>query len=138
MGFLIWTGSISTIWPLFGTANQLLATIALAVTTTFLINMGRAKYAVISLVPMIFVGIITLSAGTLSITKIFLPMTQVSGKEFVGYMDTVLMIGSIIGVVLVSIEAVRRWIKTLSGQPIPPEAFGPITAEDKEAVKVLA
>src|SRR5271169_1886204 len=34
-GFLIWTGSISTIWPLFGTANQLLATIALAVTTTF-------------------------------------------------------------------------------------------------------
>ena len=65
-------------------------------------------------------------------------MIHVPGKEFVGYMDTVLMIASIIGVVVVSIEALRRWIKTLSGQPIPPEAFGPITQEDKETVKVLA
>jgi carbon starvation protein len=40
-GYLIYTGSISTLWPLFGTGNQLLATIALAVTTTFLINMGK-------------------------------------------------------------------------------------------------
>jgi carbon starvation protein len=44
-GYLIYTGNISTIWPLFGTGNQLLATIALAVTTTFLINMGKRKYA---------------------------------------------------------------------------------------------
>ena len=42
-GYLIYTGNISTIWPLFGTGNQLLATIALAVTTTFLINMGKAE-----------------------------------------------------------------------------------------------
>jgi len=42
-GYLIYTGSISTLWPLFGTGNQLLATIALAVSTTFLINMGKAK-----------------------------------------------------------------------------------------------
>jgi len=40
-GYLIYTGNISTIWPLFGTGNQLLATIALAVTTTFLINMAN-------------------------------------------------------------------------------------------------
>jgi carbon starvation protein len=135
-GFLIWTGNISTIWPLFGTANQLLATIALAVTTTFLINMGRAKYAWISLVPMIFVGIITLSAGTLAIQDIFLPMTHVPGKEFVGYMDTVLMIASIFGVVVVSFEALRRWIKTLNGEPIPPEAFGPIKEIGEETVKM--
>jgi carbon starvation protein len=135
-GFLIWTGSISTIWPLFGTANQLLATIALAVTTTFLINMGRAKYAWISLVPMIFVGIITLSAGTLAIKGIFLPMTHVPSTAFVGYMDTVLMIASIIGVVVVSFEALRRWIKTLRGEPIPPEAFGPIADTTKETVKM--
>jgi hypothetical protein len=42
-GYLIYTGSISTIWPLFGTGNQLLATIALAVVTTFLVNMGKVK-----------------------------------------------------------------------------------------------
>jgi len=55
-GYLIWTGNISTIWPLFGTGNQLLATIALAVTTTFLINMGKAKYALMTFLPMCFVG----------------------------------------------------------------------------------
>ena len=50
-GYLIYTGSISTIWPLFGTGNQLLATIALAVSTTFLINMGKARYAWITFFP---------------------------------------------------------------------------------------
>ena len=44
--YLIYTGSISTIWPLLGTGDQLLATIALAVVTTFLINIGKAKYMV--------------------------------------------------------------------------------------------
>ena len=61
-GYLIWTGNISTLWPLFGTGNQLLATIALAVTTTFLINMGKAKYAWVTAVPMCFVGVTTLTA----------------------------------------------------------------------------
>ena len=42
-GYFIWTGSITTIWPLFGVANQLLASVALAVGTTMLINMGRAE-----------------------------------------------------------------------------------------------
>ena len=135
-GYLIWTGSISTIWPLFGTANQLLATIALGVTTTFLINMGRAKYAWISLVPMIFVGITTVSAGVLSIPRIFWPLTHVPGKEFVGYMDSFLMVCSIIGVLVVSFEALRRWIKTLSGEPIPQEAFGPPADMGKETVKM--
>jgi len=56
LGILIYTGNISTLWPLFGTGNQLLATIALAVGTAFLINMGKAKYAWITVAPMLFVG----------------------------------------------------------------------------------
>ena len=43
--YFIWTGSISTIWPMFGIANQLLASVALAVGTTIIINMGKARYA---------------------------------------------------------------------------------------------
>ena len=39
--YFIWTGSINTIWPMFGIANQLLASVALAVGTTIIINMGR-------------------------------------------------------------------------------------------------
>jgi len=124
-GYLIYTGSISTIWPLFGTGNQLLATIALAVTTTFLINMGKQKYAWITAAPMCFVGVTTLTAGVLSIKNIFWPLTSKPGQVFTGYMDSVLMAIFIVGVIVVVFEAVRRWIKVLNGAPAPQEAFGP-------------
>jgi carbon starvation protein len=62
-GLLIWTGSISTIWPMFGIANQLLAVVALALVTTLLINSGRARYAPVTLLPMLFVTATTMTAG---------------------------------------------------------------------------
>lgn len=131
-GYLIWTGNISTLWPLFGTGNQLLATIALAVTTTFLINMGKVKYAWVTAVPMCFVGVTTLTAGVLSIKTIYWPLAHVPGQEFQGYLDTMLMMIFVIGVVVVLFEAGRRCVKTLRGVPIPEEAFGkPETASVK-------
>src|SRR5207253_5114609 len=36
--YFIWTGNISTIWPMFGVANQLLAAVALAVGTAIILN----------------------------------------------------------------------------------------------------
>jgi carbon starvation protein len=131
-GYLIYTGNISTLWPLFGTGNQLLATIALAVVTTFLINMGKKQYAWISAVPMCFVGVTTLTAGVMSIQNIFWPLTKKPGMEFTGYLDSILMSIFILGVILVVIEAVRRWIKTLNGEPAPQEAFGPPLTEAGE------
>jgi carbon starvation protein len=124
-GYLIYTGNISTIWPLFGTGNQLLATIALAVTTTFLINMGKQKYAWITGVPMCFVGVTTVTAGVMSIKNIFWPLTSKPGQVFTGYLDSVLMTIFIVGVVLVVFDAVRRWFAVLNGAPAPQEAFGP-------------
>jgi carbon starvation protein len=123
-GYLIYTGSISTIWPLFGTGNQLLATIALAVATTFLINMGKARYAWVTAVPMVFVGATTITAGVLSIPTIFWPLTSKPGQVFAGYLDTILMVIFIVGVLLVVAGAVRRWIAVLRGAPVPPESFG--------------
>jgi carbon starvation protein len=126
-GYLIYTGNISTLWPLFGTGNQLLATIALAVTTTFLINMGKQKYAWITAIPMAFVGVTTVTAGVLAIKNIFWPLT-LSGKAqqvFTGYLDSILMSIFIAGVILVLFDAVRRWFAVLNGAPVPQEAFGP-------------
>jgi carbon starvation protein len=124
-GYLIYTGSISTIWPLFGTGNQLLATIALAVCTTFLINMGKARYCWIPAVPMCFVGVSTVTAGVLSIRDIFWPLTARPGMQFTGYLDSLLMAIFIAGSILVLFEAVRRWIAAAQGAPAPPGAFGP-------------
>ena len=133
-GYLIYTGSISTIWPLFGTGNQLLATIALAVVTTFLVNMGKVRYAFITAIPMCFVGVTTLTAGVLSIKNIYLPLAKQPGHSFQGYLDSTLMLIFIVGVVLVLIESGRRCWKTLHGAPIPQEAFGP--PEKDEAVNM--
>ncbi len=123
-GYLIWTGNISTLWPLFGTGNQLLATIALAVVTTFMVNMGKAKYAWITAIPMCFVGVTTLTAGYLSIKTIYWPLANTPGKQFQGYLDSLLMVIFIVGVVVVLFEAGRRCWATLHGEPIPTEAFG--------------
>jgi len=134
-GYLIYTGNISTLWPLFGTGNQLLATIALAVTTTFLINMGKTKYAWITFLPMCFVGVTTVTAGVLSIKNIFWPLTLKPGTAFTGYLDSVLMVIFITGVILVVIAAIKRWIMVMNGAPIPEEAFGePI--DEKGEVKM--
>jgi len=129
-GYLIYTGNISTLWPLFGTGNQLLATIALAVGTAFLINMGKAKYAWVTVVPMLFVGTTTLTAGVLSIKYIFWPLTKKPGFVFQGYLDSALMAIFVTGVVLVLLNVARRCWKTLHGEPIPKEAFGaPVVGE---------
>jgi len=124
-GYLIYTGNISTIWPLFGTGNQLLATIALAVCTTFLVNMGKAKYAWITVVPMLFVGTTTLTAGVMAIRNIFWPLTLKPATRFQGYLDSILMTIFVVGVVLVLINVAKRCWMTLKGAPIPQEAFGP-------------
>src|SRR5438477_58413 len=58
-----WTGSIDTIWPMFGIANQLLAVLALALVTTLLVNTGRGRYAAVTLLPMLFVVSTTVTAG---------------------------------------------------------------------------
>jgi carbon starvation protein len=124
-GYLIYTGNISTIWPMFGTGNQLLATIALAVATTFLINMGKHRYAWITGIPMCFVGVTTVTAGVISMKNIFWPLSHTPGQALTGYLNCGLMTIFILGVIVVVFEAVRRWIAVLNGAPAPQEAFGP-------------
>ncbi|MEZ6141460.1 MAG: carbon starvation protein A [Zavarzinella sp.] len=66
-GALIWEGGISTIWPMFGIANQLLAVLALSLVTTWIVRSGRSRYALVTILPMLFVISTTLSAGSLMI-----------------------------------------------------------------------
>ncbi len=61
--FLIYSGSVSTIWPMFGVANQLLAAIAFGVGTVFIIKSGKARYSWITFLPMLFMFTTTLTAS---------------------------------------------------------------------------
>ncbi|OLE51527.1 MAG: carbon starvation protein A [Acidobacteria bacterium 13_1_20CM_3_53_8] len=106
----IWSGSISTIWPMFGIANQLLAAVALCVATTVIINSGRARYSWVTLVPLSFVGSTTLVAGWESITDIFWPMTQIPQTATQGYINSTLTAIIMVAAVVVMADSIRRWV----------------------------
>ncbi|MBV8857129.1 MAG: carbon starvation protein A [Acidobacteria bacterium] len=107
----IWSGSISTIWPMFGIANQLLAAVALCVATTVIVNSGRARYAWTTIVPLAFVATTTLAAGWKSITDNFWPLAQKPETAAQGYINTALTAVLMAAAVIIIFDSVRRWTR---------------------------
>ncbi|MBV7276276.1 carbon starvation protein A [Clostridiaceae bacterium UIB06] len=102
-GYLLYTGNVSTIWPLFGTANQMLAVIAFAVGTTVILKKGKHKYALITAIPMVLMAVITLDAALQNIFGNYLPQ----GKMLLAIMSLIL----VILVVIILVESIRVWVK---------------------------
>lgn len=105
-GYLVYGGTVSTIWPLFGTANQLLASTALAIGTTFLINRGKARYAWVTAIPMAFVAFTTIVAGYQNVVNNYLP----KGNTLLAVISVII----ILMVVAVLIDCFIKWYKTLA------------------------
>ena len=108
--YLIGTGSISTIWPMFGAANQLLGTLALCIGTTVLIKMWKSPYLWVTALPMLFVGVITLT-GCYEMFWMFLTKaaTLAAGQAFALYLDAVLVsVVAVLGLIVLS-DSVRQW-----------------------------
>ena len=130
-------GGINSLWPLFGISNQLLAAIALAVATTLIVKSGRGRYAWTTLLPLLWLLSITLSAGY---DKIFSPEPrigflahaaqlqariaagQVSGVQlaetqaliFNDRLDAALTALFMVLVVVIVVDSVREWYRVLS------------------------
>jgi carbon starvation protein len=111
--YFIYTGTVATIWPMFGTANQLLATVALAIGTSFIINRGRTKYAWVTLLPMTFVGITTITAAILNIKNIYIPQVGDPSTLVPGLINLVLTISIIIAVLIIISDAIPGWLKAI-------------------------
>ncbi|MDF2697412.1 MAG: Carbon starvation protein, partial [Labilithrix sp.] len=120
--YFILTGSISTIWPMFGIANQLLACTALCVGTTILLREAKKKtYALITLAPLAFVGTTTITAGIQSVQRIFLPMLDKPATYTTGIVNVVVTSLLLVCVTLVIVGSAIRWWG-LARAPRPEEA----------------
>jgi carbon starvation protein len=106
-GYLVYNGDITTIWPMFGVANQLLATLALAVGTVYILkNSKRWQYGLITFIPAIFMFITTVVAGILNITGNYLPKRTAQG--YINASLSAVMIVLVVAIFLESMRKIRR------------------------------
>jgi carbon starvation protein len=141
-GYFLWQGvkdplgGINSLWPLFGISNQLLATVALCVATTIIIKMGRARYAPVTLIPLMGLVAVTFSA---SYYKIFDPNPRIgflahakllaTGANagapatarliFNDHLDAVVTGILILLIAMVLIESATEWLRVLAGRKQP-------------------
>jgi len=134
-------GGINSLWPLFGISNQLLATVALCVGTTVIIKMGKARFAFVTLLPMTWLSIVTMTAGS---QKLFsadpklgflahasmvrnaiesgtLPaaiktVADARRMLFNDYLDAAVAAFFMISVVVIVADSVREWLAVVRGR----------------------
>lgn len=105
-GYLVYSGDISSIWPMFGVANQLLATIALALGTTIILKIAPVKnYAYVTLLPCAFLAVTVITAGAKN-TMMYFGMNTTLGN-INGTASVVLII--LTAVIL--FDCASKWIK---------------------------
>ncbi len=112
-GYLVYNGDISTIWPMFGVANQLLATIALLIGTVYILkNSKKQYYALITFLPAVFMFVTTIAAGIMNITDNYLPK-----HTFQGNLNAALSAVMIILVIVITFEALKKIYRIISSAP---------------------
>jgi carbon starvation protein len=135
-GYFLWQGvkdplgGINSLWPLFGIANQLLATVALCVATTIIIKMHRTRYAAVTLVPLAWLVAVTFTAswhkmfdpdprvGFLAQAQVLAagPATGATARLiFNNRLDAAVTGVLVVMVTLVLAESLRQWVAILSG-----------------------
>ncbi len=122
-GYLVYTGNISSIWPLFGLSNQLLAACALIVCTTMLLRLNRQKYALCVALPGLFMVAVTFWAGYLQVFTQYLPKDQIL-LAVLGIIVMILML-------IVMFGTFRKWAKLMKIKTTVKDEYG-------EEVKALA
>ncbi|MDD4894721.1 MAG: carbon starvation protein A [Candidatus Omnitrophica bacterium] len=103
-GYLVYNGDISTIWPMFGVANQLLAALALFIATIFILKHSRNwRYGLITFLPGIFMFVTTFVAGIDNIFNNYLPKHTLQGN-----INAVLSVVMLILVIIIFFESMKK------------------------------
>jgi carbon starvation protein len=134
-------GGINSLWPLFGISNQLLAAVALCVGTTIIIKMGKARYAWVTMLPLVWLVTVTLTAGWQKIFSNdprlgFLSHARVLGDTLASgalpsgvqtlanarrlilndYIDAAVAAFFLISVIVILVASAHEWFTVLSGR----------------------
>lgn len=115
-GYLLYNSSLAALWTMLGIANQLLAGIALAVGTTYLLrHAAKRKYALCTAIPFVFVIVTTVSAGVSRIHDWWTALpTLPPDAVFMQKLLCILAATMLILTAAIAVDAVRRWIELLS------------------------
>lgn len=107
-GYLLYSGDVASIWPLFGVANQLLAVVALAIGTIIILKIAPKKsYAWVTAAPLAFLAVTVITAGTMNIGMFF------KRGDTLGNINGVTSIVLIILVVVTLIDSARKALELL-------------------------
>ena len=124
-GYMLYTGDIASLWRMMGIANQLLATIALAVGTTYLLQHAPKRvYALCTALPLLFVIVTVFTAGIESI-QLWLEELELSettaSQAFSLKLNCTLAGVMLVLSALIAVDAARRWYVLLANGARPAE-----------------
>ena len=113
-GYLLYSGDVASIWPLFGVANQLLSVVALALGTTIILKIAPKKsYAWITFAPLIFLSVTVITAGIMNVQMFF------KRGDALGNTNGTVSIVLIVLVIITLLDSIRLWLQLLkSDKPV--------------------
>jgi carbon starvation protein len=130
-GGLLYIGNLETLWRMLGIANQLLATIALAVGTTYLLQYAKKRvYALCTAIPLVFAVVTVFTAGVQSIQMWWEKPGTTSTEIFLTKLACALASVMLFLSAIIVIDAARRWYVILNGVAASPAVAPAVNPSD--------